>query len=165
MEYSGNNWRIQNALIECIRHFEFSEQKSIYNDWRINIAENYNFSTFKTYKKNNASAEPNYFIGHIASSNTVVASTSYKIELRGIDRKFLAVEMEAAGVARACQDRKKPVPFLMIRGISDFSDERKKILDKVQKGIFREYAMYSAIKFFLSLVKIRCMKKFLSQTE
>ena len=165
LEYSGNNWRIQNALIECIRHFEFSKQKSIYNDWRINIAENYNFSTFKTYKNNYVSAEPNYFIGHIASSNTVVASTSYKIELKGIDRKFLAVEMEAAGVARACQDRKKPVPFLMIRGISDFSDERKKILDKVQKGILREYAMYNAINFFLSLIKIRCMKKFLSQTE
>ena len=39
------------------------------------------------------------------------------------------------------------------------------ILDKVQKGILREYAMYNAIIFFLSLIKIRCMKKFLSQTE
>ena len=70
--------------------------------------------------------------------------------------------MESAGVARACQDRKKPVPFLMIRGISDFSDERKKILDNIQKGILRKYAMNSAINFFLSLIKMKCMKDFLS---
>jgi len=165
LEYSGNNWRIQNVLIECIKHFEFSEHKSIYDYWRKKLTQNYNISILENVSAelyNYVSAEPNYFIGHIASSNTVVASTSYKIELKGIDRKFLAVEMEAAGVARACQDRKKPVPFLMIRGISDFSDERKKIFDKVQKGILRKYAMNSAINFFLNLIKMKCMKDFLS---
>ena len=165
LEYSGNNWRIQNALMECIKHFEFSEQKSIYDYWRKKTTRNYNISNLKniSVKLNNyVSAEPSYFIGHIASSNTVVASKSYKIELKGIDRKFLAVEMEGAGVARACQDRKKPVPFLMIRGISDFSDERKKILDKLQKGILHKYAMNNAINFFLSLIKMKCMKDFLS---
>ncbi len=55
---------------------------------------------------------------------------AFRIELLGIDRRFAALEMEGAGVACAADTRQPATPFLIIRGISDYWDERKKTLDR-----------------------------------
>jgi hypothetical protein len=61
--------------------------------------------------------------------------------------------MEAAGLAAATESRDDHA-FLIIRGISDFADERKAALDAVAegaegKGAWRRYAVLSAAEFLL----------------
>jgi len=69
------------------------------------------------------------------------------------DRKLTAIEMESAGVYDAAFIR-TPAPRVMaIRGISDFADERKNILEEVAKGGFRTLAIRNAITLFITAVK------------
>jgi nucleoside phosphorylase/sugar phosphate isomerase/epimerase len=60
-----------------------------------------------------------------------------------INRKLLAYEMEAGGFARACHRRR--VPFLVVRGISDFADETAP--DKT----FWPYAAMTAAAFAMAI--------------
>jgi hypothetical protein len=46
------------------------------------------------------------------------------------------------------------VPALVIRGISDFGDNRKKELDTIGRGVIRRYAMRNAVRFFLLLAQL-----------
>src|SRR5262245_29914852 len=103
---------------------------------------------------------PQLHIGHVASGNTVGAAQGYAVELRGIDRKFLALEMEAAGVAQAARGRQSPIDFLVVRGISDFSDQRKAQLDAAYSGGWRKYAMASASAFLLELLRSETFRVF-----
>ena len=91
---------------------------------------------------------PIYHYGHLASGATLVASNEYVKELKGIDRKFLAVEMEAAGFVRAIVDSGQNIPWLVVRGISDYADSRKAALDstpnadgRVGSGAWRRSAL------------------------
>jgi len=62
-----------------------------------------------------------------------------------INRKMLAYEMEAGGFANACHLHR--VPFLVIRGISDFADRKK--IDKT----FWRYAARTAAAFALEVAQ------------
>lgn len=85
------------------------------------------------------------FIGHLASGSTVGASTAFTAWLKGRDRKYIALEMESAGVMAAAWDTVRPVQTLVLRAISDFGDERKASLDQINGGAFRRYAIRNAI--------------------
>jgi nucleoside phosphorylase len=85
------------------------------------------------------------FIGHLASGSTVGASTAFTAWLKGRDRKYIALEMESAGVMAAAWDAVRPVQTLVLRAISDFGDERKAALDQINGGAFRRYAIRNAI--------------------
>lgn len=63
-----------------------------------------------------------FYVGTIASSNTLVASAAVRNELR---RRFgvIACEMEASGIADATWESE--VGYLVVRGICDLADERK----------------------------------------
>lgn len=72
---------------------------------------------------------------------------------KSVDRKLAAIEMESAGVFDAAFIR-IPAPRVMaIRGISDFADERKEILEKAAKGGFRKLAIKNSITLFITAVK------------
>jgi nucleoside phosphorylase len=69
-----------------------------------------------------------------------------------VDRKLAAIEMESAGVYDAAFIR-TPAPRVMaIRGISDFADERKQILETAAIGGFRTLAITNAITLFITAV-------------
>lgn len=82
--------------------------------------------------------------GNIASGQTVGATERFTRWLKGRDRKYLALEMESVGVALAAHTRNN-IETLIIRGISDYSDERKSELEKIRDGALRRYAMHNAI--------------------
>ncbi|MFZ4659161.1 MAG: hypothetical protein ACOYNY_19265 [Caldilineaceae bacterium] len=87
---------------------------------------------------------PKIHTGHIASGPIVGAATQFVQWLKeNRDRKFLALEMESVGVLNAAH--KRSVNSLIIRGISDYSDERKTKLDEIGKGVLRRYAMNNAL--------------------
>lgn len=68
---------------------------------------------------------------------------------REVDRKASAIEMESAGVYDAVQVRIPQPRVIAIRGISDFADERKEILEDSAKGKFREVAAQNALSLLL----------------
>lgn len=90
-------------------------------------------------------------IGPIASGNIVAASSAFVEEIRRINRKFLAIDMEAAGVASAATDRIHRVPWLVVRGVSDRADENKITLDE-SKGVWRRYCVRNAAGLLESLL-------------
>lgn len=90
--------------------------------------------------------------GHVASGPIVGASISFVEWLRARDRSYLSLEMESVGVAVAMHEGCKKTRLLVIRGISDFGDERKKELDTIGKGKLRTLAMQNATRLLLALL-------------
>ncbi len=66
-------------------------------------------------------------IGPVASGAAVVARAAIVQQVRGQqNRKLLAIDMEAYGVASATTELPLPQPeFLVLKGVSDFADEEK----------------------------------------
>ncbi len=95
-----------------------------------------------------AGREPSLVLGAIASGPSVGASSAYVAHLKSIGRDFRALEMEGAGIARACQKRwREPKRnYLLLRGISDFSDETKKDLEASSKSRWRQLACHNAAR-------------------
>ena len=94
---------------------------------------------------------PNLHTGHIASGPMVGAANQFVQWLKEKhDRKLLALEMESAGVLNAAH--KRAVKSLIIRGVSDYSDERKSELDRLGGGALRRYAMNNALELLWVLM-------------
>lgn len=90
--------------------------------------------------------------GHIACGNVLVKSTEWKNALSDRDRKYLAVDMESAGVAFALEPDEdlNRTPILILRGISDSADSRKAELDAMgaaNAGILRTWALNNTTAF------------------
>lgn len=142
-------WTTKKIYKEAITSF-IDERKSISN-WETDVKD------FQSRIHNEQEiplivSVPNLILGDIASGNLVVASDRFKKELLDINRKFLIVEMEGAGVARVCSERTNPVDYLVIRCISDFADVDKSHLEKITKGLNRNIAITSAsllLKYFI----------------
>ena len=158
LQYSSKHWQIGFTLKQCVGSFEFAD-KDLYNAWRNQVKDFLNSLGLSPEQLALANDFPEIKIGHIASGDIVGASEDYAVELLRIDRKLLAIEMEAAGVAQAAHGRREPIPIMVVRGISDFADERKKELDSVGDGVWRKYAMYSASAFVLNLLKTKSFQR------
>ena len=151
-KYSGNHWASAFAVTNFLSNFEFTA-KGLYQAWRKKVSTYRDSLRMNSQKRSLTHQKPEFTIGHIASGNSVGASKAYAIELLGIDRKFLALEMEAAGVMMATHRRETPIKTIVLRGISDFSDERKRALDSTGDGVWRKYAMYSATVLLLNMLR------------
>ena len=90
---------------------------------------------------------------HLASGPVVGAAEAYTEWLQTRDGTIKALEMEAAGLAAAAHARRQPIRTLILRGISDFGDQRKTELDKLARGGVRKYAMRNAVRLFLALLQ------------
>jgi len=97
---------------------------------------------------------PSIQTGHMASGPTVGAANQFVQWLKDRrDRKFVALEMESAGVLNAAH--KRTISSLIIRGISDYSDDRKTKLDEIGEGALRRYAMNNALGLLWVLIDLR----------
>jgi nucleoside phosphorylase len=151
-EYSGRHWDVSFNIRQCVTNFEFADNRA-WQSWQQTVSTYRTAINLPTNMPDVMRDVPKLHIGHVASGNTVGAAQGYAVELRGLDRKFLALEMEAAGVAQAARGRQSPIDFLVVRGISDFSDQRKAQLDVAYGGGWRKYAMASAGTFLLELLR------------
>ncbi|MFL5350852.1 MAG: hypothetical protein ACJ8AT_39290 [Hyalangium sp.] len=68
---------------------------------------------------------PRVRFGPVLSGDKVIASQDAIERLLSFNNTALGVEMEGAGVAFAARQQLRPVPFLMVRGVADYADERK----------------------------------------
>jgi len=93
--------------------------------------------------------------GNLASSTMVGAAREFREWLRSRDRKYLAIEMEAAGIL--CATFGLNVPSMIIRGISDFSDPEKEAIDEIGQGALRRYAMHNAVGVLQAFIERQLM--------
>lgn len=93
-----------------------------------------------------------YQIGPLASGPLVVASSTFKNQLQQRNRSFLGIEMEAGGMMAVLHELIAGKRSLILRGVSDYGDERKKDLDTIKGNILRHYAMHNAVQLFWQLL-------------
>jgi nucleoside phosphorylase len=106
----------------------------------------------KLLVENCIQSAPAVWDGPIASGPVVGAAEAFKDLLKRLNRRLLALEMEGGGVLAASCSHADPAATLLLRGVSDFGDERKKSLDKIGTGGLRAYAMNNAIRLLWLLL-------------
>jgi nucleoside phosphorylase len=94
------------------------------------------------------SRPPRLFIGPVATGSKVVANRRARDQLLHVHSRLLAVEMESGGIAVAAWERRVPRPLIVIRGISDLSDEQK-------SDGYQSTAAQAAATFFFDLLRAR----------
>lgn len=153
IKLSGETYRPSRTIVEGIDHFEFSFPK-LYEEWKQNCS-NYLANSLEkdTYDflqgKKLISSSPKMGKGHVASGDIVAGAEEFVNMLKNKDRKYLAIEMEAGGVLNAIEKLFSNANSLIVRGISDFADERKTEMDSIGDGAIRRYAMYNVVTFLL----------------
>ncbi|MGB2621525.1 MAG: 5'-methylthioadenosine/S-adenosylhomocysteine nucleosidase [Candidatus Acidiferrum sp.] len=151
VRYSGRNWPLEFRIREAVSHFEFSSHDA-FATWKANASGDYaNLNV--PGKESTCPPSPAMHFGPIASGNVVIASSAFAAEVKTINRKFVAIEMEAAGVAMAATERIHPLPYLVVRGISDNANENKATLDGQGNGSWRRYSARNAASLLRSLLR------------
>ncbi len=147
--YSGRHWSSEFAIREAVKHFEHACPDG-FQRWQAQVQED--FAGLSAPNRDSVCSLPSTLhIGPMASGNIVAASSAFVDEVRRINRKFLAIDMEAAGVTFAATERVHRVPWLVVRGISDRADENKKKLDD-EKGAWRRYCVRNALGLLQNLL-------------
>lgn len=157
LRLSGKPYNSSHEFNMKIKHFEF-DHEATYMAWR--EACNHDLDNLVPKDKQEDLMRAglirfplNIPAGHIASGDIVAGDKDYIDWLRRCrDRKYLAIEMEAAGVMASVTQRLKPLRSLILRGISDYGDERKKQLDEIGRGGLRRFAVRNAIRLLWRLM-------------
>ena len=87
---------------------------------------------------------PELHIGPFGVSKTLSQDESLFPQLKWVNRKTIAVEMESAGLAEAA-DRLR-IPFIISKGVSSHGDGSK-------DDLFQSYAAQAAASFLLHLLR------------
>jgi nucleoside phosphorylase len=151
VRYSGRHWPLEYRIREAITHFEFSGDDA-FTSWQTETSGDY-LKLDVADKESVCSSPASLYLGPVASGNVVAAASAFVDEVKRINRKFMAIDMEAAGVAAAAAERIHPLPCLVVRGMSDPANEGKKILDKQGKGAWRRYCVRNATSLLRNLLR------------
>ncbi|UCH92560.1 MAG: hypothetical protein JSV88_20000 [Candidatus Aminicenantes bacterium] len=103
---------------------QFDEEES---DWRDVFNKLiYSVSTKGALRRKQKVIKPELHKAVVACGEKLIADGKFLSKLR-LDRheKIRAAEMEASGFATACISRSNPLPWLVIRGVSDWGDPKK----------------------------------------
>lgn len=152
---AGSDWPVAERLRGFANNFQYVEQER-YAAWRCGAVERATGAGLPVRAAPGTRGEPGCFVLPVASGDLVVADPAFRNWLLSHDRRLAVVEMEAAGVARAVAEHDQDVALLVLRGISDFADERKAALDAVADqqaiGAWRRYAAQNAIELLLAFL-------------
>lgn len=97
---------------------------------------------------------PRVHTEHVASGPFVGAAREFIEWLGQSDRNFFAMDMESWGVAKAAHTHPDRPLILIVRGISDPSDELKSLLEEVTGDAVRKWALGNALRFLHLLLRI-----------
>jgi adenosylhomocysteine nucleosidase len=89
--------------------------------------------------------KPTVYVGVVCSGEKIIADQSFSEDLLKESADRISVEMEAAGVATACQDT--GTPFLVVKAVSDFTDVNENWRPKQ-----RDFAAQAAAAYTMSLI-------------
>lgn len=153
--HAGNPWNISADMLAYVRNFRYTpEGHLLHQAWQREAEERRQ----QVGPPGGLVREsPQYHVRPIASGDVVVAAESFAQWIKSRNRQLAAVEMEGGGVARTFYNDRSGVELLIIRGISDFADDRKRALDRaagtqVARGAWRQYATRNAVGLFRALV-------------
>jgi nucleoside phosphorylase len=152
---AGDSFKTNHALLGRVRNFEFTN-RAAYRRWEQICSERR--KTLRSdvdalVRDGLLRALPAQREGHIASGPLVVTSKEFTSWIREGDRSCIAIEMEAGGLMIAAHMDTEHRDALVVRGISDFGDERKAKLDATGGGALRRYAMENAVDFVWALIE------------
>ena len=153
--YEQNGKIIDNKYLRSLDTYNNSDvpkfKKYCNNDRIISDFENHAPDTLKRPRKISINT------GKILSTRDVCASIEANNNIKEIDRKILAIEMESYGVALACIDNHKKL--IAIKGISDRASFNKSETDDIsietdngEVGFYRQWAMKNATHVFVELI-------------
>jgi nucleoside phosphorylase len=98
------------------------------------------------YRKHVA-RKPSHHESAIYSSNLLLRDPNVlRFHAEHTHEQIRVGEMEAAGFSYACQERARPVPWLVVRGVSDFGDQTK-------GDEFQLWASHAAASLLLDFLK------------
>lgn len=91
--------------------------------------------------------------GEVASGPFVGRSSDFKNFLLNKNRNLLALEMESGAVAMVMSKKFRSVPCVMVKGISDPSDEFKKAVESITHNNNRVWAARNAMRLALMMIR------------
>jgi nucleoside phosphorylase/DNA-binding CsgD family transcriptional regulator len=146
----GTVYHADFGLLTQVRNFEFNK-KEVFSRWSRDCVQMLR-ELIPEEEVRNALAQkklvreaPQLLDAHLASESVVGAAQQFTQWLRRQrDRNLKVLDMESAGLMAAAVRRIKPTRTLVVRGVSDYGDERKGELDAVGEGALRRYAMHNA---------------------
>jgi nucleoside phosphorylase len=98
-------------------------------------------------------SRPNLHIAKLASGPVLSTSRAFANWILERDETLKALDMESAGFAGALTRRIDSALSLVLRGISDFGDERKRSLDRKTHGLIRQYALRNTARLLSALAR------------
>ena len=157
LEVAGDPRRCTDTLVKQVSSLHLTHEADCESEFVSNSSEilksRVNHSELQFLRKNKLIGSRQKIIsGPVVSGDIVGASQAFKDFLKSHNRKFIALDMESLGFLSSA-DENTEIPRLIVRGISDFSDERKTTLDEKFRGEFRILAMSNALsvtKLFLT---------------
>lgn len=155
---AGEPFKPDAALWQELMHFQLKSHNG-FGNWRERSREDWLASTDETERKNLEAKhmiadETNIFEAIVASGPLLGASPEFAKWLKAkFNRNYKGLEMEAGGVALASHFNRVRARTLILRGISDFADERKKELDNIGKGSIRGVAVRNATRLLLEFLE------------
>lgn len=101
-------------------------------------------------------------VGPIATGSKIVASGRFRKKLLALNRKMLALEMEAEGVAAAARMDHNRVDFFILKAVSDYADQKtkgkRKGAEKNRHELRQSMAAAASAKAFVHFVAL-CKEK------
>jgi DeoR/GlpR family transcriptional regulator of sugar metabolism/nucleoside phosphorylase len=161
----GNVYRANWDLVLPIRHLEFSHA-SAYALWQEASISDFEKlipdgdQRERLLKSDLLRLRPTLADAHLASGPVVGAAAAFSQWLHERrDRNHKALDMESSGLASAAYRQLDPTRVLVLRGLSDYGDERKKDLEEVKEAALRRYAMRNATRLLWVLMETGLLPK------
>jgi nucleoside phosphorylase len=154
-ELGSFSWRAGNAIASYVGNFGLLAGGAELAEWRERGRRRLD-PGLQAAMPAMVGAVPAYRVGAIATGDVVSAAAPFAHWLRAHNRRLVAIEMEAGGAARAL-NRQGRTDLIVVRGVSDFADERKSMLDSAatpdtNPRAWRRYAILNAADLFAVLV-------------
>lgn len=159
LRLSGEVYRPSQAVLAQVSHLEFAHA-GLYQRWQeecaASLARLLPAPQIEALRAEHLlNPAPAIAEAHLASGSIVGAALGFQRWLATRDRAYKAIDMESGGLLEAAYRQLHPATqaqTLVLRGISDRADEKKKALDAIGKGGLRQYAMESATRLLFALV-------------
>ena len=148
-QLSGEAFPTHSACIATLRNWS-NTAKAAFEKWQEEGGGELDADTVPENLRFQVGFRPSISIGHIATGNVVGAASEFTRMLQRRDRKLAALEMESSGMLSAVHKHRPETMTLVLRGISDFADERKSDFDGIGHGQFRRAAMRNATRLLLA---------------
>lgn len=152
LQLGGYGFPTDRELADALTNVEFSmkaEFRGWQEDGRKRLAARLSKKQWRELQKQRLLRDlPQLLSGSAAAGDFVVKSGAFKERVKSSNTKFVACDMESAGVMAAiydCPHNDRP-RALVIRAISDPADERKKELENIEEGLLRRWAMTNAYR-------------------